>query len=458
MNTEKKIAYWKPHPKQNEALQSPAYEILYGGARGGGKTDCGMAWLTKEIQNPMLRCLVIRRNYDDLKDWIDRAREFYRPLTPEFTLSNKTITFPSGAKIMLGHLNDDGAYTKYQGHEYQRMLIEELTHIPSEELYLKLVSSCRSTVPGLAARIFSTTNPGEAGHKWVRKRFVDVTHQGEVYRDPSTGRSRLFIQSMIEDNPTLMEADPEYVKFLEGLPDGLRQQWRDGSWDDIEIKGSYYIQQIKQAQVENRICKLPYDDTIPVDLYFDIGISKTDQMTCWFKQKYGKENRILESRSWVETSLTKILKEIGTSRYQGNFGMFYFPHDIMVREFSDGKTRKDTVDEFAKIHGFKVEVVPAMNPQERIHATRIIFATFWFDELLCEEGLDALRNYRKEYDEKNLVFKENPLHNWASHYADSFGIIGVTNKDDAPHFMKKIPFHDLGAREEEDEFGNPFGL
>nr|AKH46094.1 terminase [uncultured marine virus] len=451
--------HWKPHPKQERALRSPAFEILYGGARGGGKTDCGLAWLLKEARNPKLRCLVIRRNFDDLKDWIDRARSFYKPLDPVFTMSNKEITFPSGAKVLLGHLSDDGAYTKYQGHEYQRILIEELTHIPSLELYLKLISSCRSTVPGLEPRIFATTNPGEAGHKWVRRRFVDVAEQGKTFVDPVTGRTRLFIQSRVEDNPTLTSADPDYVKFLDGLPDGLREQWREGSWEDIEVKGAYYLKQIKQAQAEDRICRVPYDNTVPVDFYFDLGISKTDQMTCWAAQKYGREIRVLQYWYWTETSLQEMMKELTVSKYAGNIGKMFFPHDIMVRNFSDGKTRRATVDSFAEVHGFSVEVVPAMNPQERIHATRLIFPAFWFDEKLTAEGLDVLRNYRKEYDEKNLVFKENPLHNWASHGADSFGMIGVTHKDEVPEYVKKLPFEDLGiAYGEDEDFENPFGI
>ncbi len=450
---------WRPHPKQQKALKSTCYETLFGGARGGGKTDAGMANLLYDINNPGLRQLVIRRNYDDLKDWIDRARSFYRTQEPEFTLSNKEIRFPSGAKIILGHLKDDGAYSKYQGHEYQRMLIEELTHIPSEELYLKLLASCRSTVEGLPARLFATTNPGEVGHKWVRKRFVDVANEGEIYADPITGRTRLFIQSRVEDNPTLMKADPDYVKFLDGLPDGLREQWREGSWDDIEIKGAYYIKQIKQAQSEGRICKMPYDDTFPVNFYFDLGISKTDQMTAWAVQQYGKEIHILQYYHWTETSLTKMLQQICASRYEGNLGRFYFPHDIMVREFSDGKTRMDTVNDFADMHKFSTEVVPAMNPETRIHATRLLFPAFWFDSRLCEEGLDAIRNYRKEYDEQKLVFKDRPLHDWASHGADSFGMIGVTHKERIPEYVKAIPYHDLGAKQsDEEDFSNPFGL
>ena len=447
--------YWKPHPKQTLALQSPAYEILYGGARGGGKTDCGMAWLLKEIHNPKLRCLVIRRNFDDLKDWIDRARSFYLPLNTTFTMSNKEITFPSGAKILLGHLNDDGAYTKYQGHEYQRILIEELTHIPSEELYLKLVSSCRSTVKGLPARVFATTNPGEIGHKWVKRRFIDVIKKGETYFDPVTGRSRLFIQSRVEDNPTLMEADPEYVKFLEGLPDGLREQWREGSWDDIEIKGAYFAKQLNQATEEGRICRVPMREGLPVSVYWDIGISKSDQRTAWVVQKSGKEILVLRYFHWIETSTATALTEV-LRVYGLDIKKMYFPHDIMVREDSDGRTRKSTVDEFAKEYAFKVEVVPALNPQARIDATRIIFNQFWFDAVNCEDGLDALKNYRKEWDEKKLIFKDLPLHDWASHGADAFGIIGVTHKD-VMFEAKPQPFSNLGGIKMPEEVENPFG-
>lgn len=130
----------------------------------------------------------------------------------------------------------------------------------------------------------------------------------------------------------------------------------------------------------------------------------------------------------------------------------------MVREFTTGKTRKSTVDEFGDVYGFRVEVVPAMNPQERVHATRLIFPALWFDSVLCEKGLDAIRNYRKEYDEKRLVFKENPLHDWSSHGADSFGMIGVTHKEQAPIYARPIRFANLGVKDLEEDFVNPFGI
>jgi len=225
---------WKSHPgPQTEALKRPEFEILYGGARGGGKTDAGLAWLLRHIDNPKYRALVIRKNADDLSDWVDRAREMYRDTGANFAYRPAEITFPSGARFRTGHLKDDASYGKYLGHEYHRMVIEELTQIPTEELYLKLISSCRSTVPELRPQVFATTNPGSLGHAWVKARFVDVAPSGKTYIDQVTGRARIFIPAKVRDNPTLVDNDPAYLSFLDGLPDQLRRAWRDGDWDII---------------------------------------------------------------------------------------------------------------------------------------------------------------------------------------------------------------------------------
>ncbi len=225
------IYQWEPHPgPQTAALQCREFEVLYGGARGGGKTDAGLAWLLRHIDNPKYRALIIRKNADDLSDWIDRARNMYVGTGATFAYRPAIITFPSGAIFRSGHLKDDNAYGKYIGHEYHRMVIEELTQIPTEELYLKLIASCRSTID-IQPQIFATTNPGGIGHGWVKKRFVDIGQPNTRYT--FDGKTRIFIPAKITDNPTLMLADPTYIKFLEGLPDQLKRAWRDGDWNII---------------------------------------------------------------------------------------------------------------------------------------------------------------------------------------------------------------------------------
>ena len=225
---------WQPHPgPQTEALRRIEFEVLLGGARGGGKTEAGLAWMIelRYLENPRYRGLVIRRNADDLSDWIGRARVFYRPCKAQFAGKVPIITFPSGATIKCGHLKDEGAYTKYVGHEYQKILIEELTLIPYENDYEKLIMSCRTTVRGLSAQVLSTTNPGNAGHVWVKGRFVDLA-RNKTYIDPDSGEGRIFIPSTIYDNPTLREIDPTYERRLKAIKDEkLRNAWLYGDWD-----------------------------------------------------------------------------------------------------------------------------------------------------------------------------------------------------------------------------------
>lgn len=241
---------WRPHEGPQEyALRQPASvkEILYGGARGGGKTDAGMIWVGNRLwmdkdgiwrpalEHPKYRALVVRKNAEDLSDWLERFKFMYRGVDIKVTQKPPVIRFPSGALIRYGHLKDDDAYTKYQGHEYQSMLIEELTQIPSELRYMKLTSSCRTTVPEIRAQIFNTANPGGRGHMWVKNRFVDMGLRNKVYVD-SGGSTRIFIPSSIDDNPTLKRNDPDYVKYLESIKDvdpDLYKAWRQGSWDVI---------------------------------------------------------------------------------------------------------------------------------------------------------------------------------------------------------------------------------
>ena len=219
------------YEKQLFALKRPEHEILYGGARGGGKTLGGIVWMASPRNFSMYRGLVIRKNADDLKDWIDRANIIYRPYGAKKVGTPPEFRWPSGAKIRTGHLKDENAYEKYLGHEYQRMLVEELTQIPTERNYISLTSACRTTVTGLPAQVMNTTNPGGPGHHWVKARFVDAGPPMETIH--IDGRTRIFIPATVDDCPALKEKDPDYVKFLDSLPDGLREAWRDGSWDFV---------------------------------------------------------------------------------------------------------------------------------------------------------------------------------------------------------------------------------
>lgn len=400
---------WKPQPKQEIALKSNADEILFGGARGGGKTDAGQAWLMYDIDNSKYRALVVRRNYTDLNDWIDRARDFYHDAGGKFT--GDKFTFPSGAIIRTGHLADKDAYQKYQGHEYQKMVIEELTHISRESDYEKLLASLRSTVDGLKPQIFCTTNPDGPGHEWVKERWAIPDIPGEVVKTEKDGRNFVFIPSKVTDNAVLVEKDPKYIKYLESIQDEeLRRAWLEGSWEGFGVEGAYYRNQMRDLKIQGRTKKNLYEDLLPVYTWCDLGIA--DSFSIGYFQHHMNEWRVIDYDEFEGESLGDAINRMRAKPY--TYAEHYAPHDIEVRELGTGKSRK----EIAQAMGVNYEVVPKMGISDGINAVRMRFPSLWFDEDKTSLLMGRLRRYTKEFDEKRGVYKNKPVHDINSHGAD----------------------------------------
>ncbi|MBQ1569574.1 MAG: phage terminase large subunit [Clostridiales bacterium] len=264
-------------------------ECLYGGARGGGKTDASIAICADRIMNDHYRALVLRRNAGDLDDYASRCEEKYQCFNVQVRRNPMVLRFgensqrTKGAVIKGGHLHDKNSYIQYQGQEFSRIFIEELTQIPSETLYKQVMSSCRSKYRELFPQMILTANPGGVGMGWVKKRFVEpidlrdedytttelpndevllesarvkwwkrkynwedekgvqrVTVWNEIYDKKENENSkpgeevyRIFVPSTIDDNPELLDNDPAYVSMLEGLKTtdkALYEAWRHGDW------------------------------------------------------------------------------------------------------------------------------------------------------------------------------------------------------------------------------------
>lgn len=455
--TEQKIA-WKPNAgPQTWVLQKIAREILFGGQRGGGKTDAGIVWEGEPVQAfPKYRGLVIRRNAVDLSDWISRAKALYINLGGEFI--GDEFRFPrfekndsgiyevvpgEGAIIKTGHLAQEDTYEKYQGHEYQRILIEELTHIPTLDLYLKLLGSCRSTIPGLKAQLFATTNPGNAGHRWVKKRFVDtaelfereytdehgktqVVQHGKTHLD-SDGLTRVFVPSRVEDNPYLFEQDPDYVKFLNSLPGDLRKAWREGSWDIYEVKGAYYKEEMRRMRNQGRITKVPFDPAALVHTWWDLG--NPENTSIGFFQQVGMEWHLIDHHIGGAGGIHNYVKILSkkASEFGYDYGNHWAPHDIEVKEFSTGKTRLET----ARKLGIRFKLVPGKKEYslaDGIDATRLMLEQLWIDETKGEYVIDALINYKQRFNQRLAQFEDEPEKDWASHPADMIRYWSTTNQ------------------------------
>lgn len=225
---------WCPHPgAQTEFLSRGEFEVLFGGAAGPGKTDCLIAGMLRDVENPRYRGLIVRRTFPQLREIMDRCWRLYPQFGGVFRVSDKRWLFPSGAIITLSHLQHEDSKYDHQGAEYTRVGFDELTQF-SETQYTYLFSRARSTDPTLKAQILATTNPGGLGHYWVRERFVTITDPLRTYHDPKTGLSRVFVPATIEDNPSLFMNDPGYLARLDALPEIERMRLRHGVWDAFE--------------------------------------------------------------------------------------------------------------------------------------------------------------------------------------------------------------------------------
>ena len=226
---------WSPQPgPQTALLTCPASEILYGGARGGGKTDglIGLAAKHEAENGDGARMLLLRRTLVELADVEARALQLL-PLTgATWTASNRTWAWPSGAYLRLRYLDRDADAVNYQGHAYTLIMVDEAGAFRSPNAIDELQATLRSAA-GVRTQLVLTANPGGAGHAWLRERFVVGHRPCSIWTTPE-GKSRVFIPSKLENNPALLAADPTYVDRLRAAAVGrpwLLEAWLKGNWD-----------------------------------------------------------------------------------------------------------------------------------------------------------------------------------------------------------------------------------
>ncbi|MDZ7418796.1 MAG: terminase family protein [candidate division KSB1 bacterium] len=207
------------------------FEVLYGGAAGGGKSDALLYGGLRQVHHPDYRALLLRQTFPELRDLMDRAQQTFPKLGAKWHEEQKRWVFPSGASYEFGYCSRFADVVRYRGQEYTYIAFDEIGDIADHRIWLFLMGRCRPKAADLIPMMRASANPGGAGHAWLKRRFVDATDFGRrVYWDPETGLPRRFIPAKVTDNPTLLRRNPAYINQLRSLPEILRKQLLEGDW------------------------------------------------------------------------------------------------------------------------------------------------------------------------------------------------------------------------------------
>ncbi len=285
-------------------------EALYGGAAGGGKSDCAIAEALRQVSIPHYRGLILRKTYPQLSELIDRSHEIYLASNPDavYNESKHVWKFPSGAKIYFGSLGSSSDKYNYQGKRYDFIDFDELTQFTYDE-YSYLFSRNRPNGKGTRCYIRAQANPGGIGHGWVKERFITpappMTTIWEkvklIYpdgREEIRRHSRIFVPSSVFDNKILLSNDPGYLTRLAALPEKERAALLYGDWNSFSGQVFTEWRDNPDGYRDRRASHVISPFKIPADWKvfrgFDWGYSKPFSVGWYALDREGKLYRIRE--------------------------------------------------------------------------------------------------------------------------------------------------------------------
>ena len=246
------------------------------------------------------------------------------------------------------------------------------------------------------------------GRDWFYK--IDRLENGDLAPD--------WFRLILKASETGIIPPDELKSIAAGLTEEQYAQEFECSFEAAVI-GAYYGRLMQAAEADKRITGVPYEPTAPVYTAWDLGIR--DSTAIWFAQVVGREIRIIDYYEASGVDLGHYVRELRSRPYL--YADHIVPHDAQAKELGTGKSRLEVLESL----GLKNITVAAMHRvEDGINAVRTIIPRCWFDQNKCSRGIDALKLYRSEYDDKLQALKPRPVHDWTSHAADAFRYLAMT--------------------------------
>jgi hypothetical protein len=313
--------------------------------------------------------------------------------------SELRVDFQNGARIRLFGADN---YDAMRGLYFDAVVLDEPADFPANA-WPAVIRPSLSDRKGRATFIGTPKGKNE---------FWDIWH--EAQDDPN------WYAEMFRASETSILDQEELDEARQTMGDDRYDQEFECSFE-AAIQGAYYAKEMKAAGEDGRICAVPYDRVASVVTAWDLGIG--DSTAIWFGQFVGREVRIIDYYENSGVGLDHYAKVLLDKDYQ--YEQHILPHDVQVKELGTGKSRLETLDALGIRN---IEIAPKLAVEDGIQAARSMIPRCWFDESKCGRGIEALRQYRRDYDERLKTWRGRPLHDWTSHGADAFRYLAVGYK------------------------------
>lgn len=418
----------------------------------GISTFVCLLFLDRCLFNPDQSAGIIAHTLEDAQQMFRRVKIAYDSLPQQIksviSADNDTsqmLKFSNGSSLRVG--------TSLRSSTFQYLHVSEFGKICAKypDKAQEIVTGSLNTVEAGQYIFIESTAEGRSGY------FYDICKHAETQKKNKTELSKLdfrfnFFPWWKEPSYRIGNTFPigdemqKYFDHLRGLGitlDDEQKAWYvakevmqkedmrrefpstpEESWE-VSNEGLYYGRQMVDMRASKRIGFVPHEEQIETHTAWDLGFNDANSIV--FFQVIGKEIRIIDYEEGSGESLAHWIRIVKSKPY--SYGKHIAPHDIIVKEYSSGVSRQTTARQLgiSFIPAQRTEIIPG------IDAVRAMLNSCWMDERKCEKLIKALDNYKKDWDDRNACWRSQPLHNWASHGADSVrtmatGLSYVVNK------------------------------
>ena len=368
------------------ALMTAVHGYRVGESGGTGQILCGREFMNSLDDSSLEEVKSAIRSVPWLEDYYEIGEKYIRSKDGRITyvfagLRRSLDALKSKAKLILAWIDE--------------------AETVSETAWRKLIPTVREH----DSEIWVTWNP-ESKESATHKRFR---------QDPPD--NSIIVEMNWQDNPWFPSVlDQERLEDKNKRPDIYDHVW--GGDFLVHAEGAYYATEMREAKDQGRIDVVNYETSSGVITAWDLGIG--DSTAIWFAQFIGPEIRIIDYYESSGVGLDHYVRVLQEKGY--TYKEHILPHDVRVKELGSGKSRLETLDSLGVS---PVTIAPQLMVDDGIQAVRSMLKNCWFDAERCERGIDALRQYHREYDDNGKVWRSRPAHDWASHGADAFRYLAV---------------------------------